>query len=146
MRALLGSSGQRRTVPPVCGTVMQDVANTAQGRWYFGSSANDDPHLALVHDNVIPGQPVFSVGTSVPSLPVGVYLFIPAASGRLNASFDRVTSDGNIYCYQLSNSSGRHIFVQLASASTLKIEGVVGSACGDPATWSLTAAAVQFQR
>jgi hypothetical protein len=146
MRALLGLGAQRRTVAPVCGTAMQDVANTAQGRWYFGSTTNDDPHLALVHDNVNPAQPAFSVGTSVPSVPAGVYLFTPAATGRLNADFDRVTADGNIYCYQLSNSSARHIFVQLVSSNTLKIEGVVGSACGDPTTWSFTAAAVQFQR
>ena len=51
-RASLGGWRGHRTVAPLCGTPMQDVGNTAQGRWYFNAAENEDPHLALVHDNV----------------------------------------------------------------------------------------------
>ena len=62
LRARLGRSGSRRTTPPVCGEIMQDVPGTAAGRWYrVGVSDNfpEDPHLALAHDNYGPGGGAF---------------------------------------------------------------------------------------
>ncbi len=146
MRALLGGGGVRRSVAPVCGELMQDVANTGQGRWFYDATTNDDHHLALVHDNVVPGLGVFSMGTSVPSVPTGTYRFTPASSGRVNLDFKLVTADGNLYCYQSSSWPSLHIVLQVVTASTLRIQGFPGGGCGDASTWSLTGTAVQFSR
>ena len=69
LRAKLGREGLRRTIAPVCGTIMQDVPNTAQGRWYFDNTERDDPHLALAHDNGDPRMGVISSGTSITNPP-----------------------------------------------------------------------------
>ncbi len=144
--ALFGGRGALRTVAPVCGAVMQDQAGTAQGRWYFDATESEGPHLALVHDNVNPGVGAFSVGASIPTLPVGVYTFTPVATGRMNADFSRVTADGNVYCYQVTGPSVPHIYVKLTDASTLMIGAAAGASCGDPAAWSASLAATQFTR
>lgn len=65
LSALLGRFTLRRIIAPTCGTIMQDIAGTAQGRWFFDTSSGEDRHLALVHDNVDPRVGVFSVGTSL---------------------------------------------------------------------------------
>lgn len=146
LRAIFGRPGRRRTVEPLCGTLMQDVSNTAQGRWYFGQAGNDDPHLALVHDNVDPTEGAFSVGVSIPSLPSTVYLFTPATTGRLNLDFSRVTADGQLYCYEPITTGTRHILLQLTSSTTIRIEGGTGPTCGPSSGWALSAAAVTFSR
>lgn len=150
LREKLGRSGVRRTIAPVCGSVMQDLASTAQGRWFFDNTAQDDPHLALAHDNVDPRLGVISSGTSIPSLPTGARGFTPATSGRVNLDFALVGSDGMIYCYQsftpLPPPPARHVLIELTTATQLKIEGVVGATCGDPSTWNLSAGARSFTR
>jgi hypothetical protein len=138
-----------RTIEPLCGTVLQDVPNTAQGRWYFNETAQDDPHLALAHDNVDPRTAVISVGTSIPSLPTRYWGFIPATTGRVNADFGRVTVDGQSYCYEnFINATPpiRHVLIQLVSVTRLRIEGFTGALCGDPSTWAFTAGAREFAR
>ena len=64
--AKVGDNRQKRTIEPICGQIDQDIAGTAQGVWFtkdtpqnFESSHPEDPHLALVHDNVDYAQPVF---------------------------------------------------------------------------------------
>lgn len=146
MRAKLGAGSQRRTIPPVCGDVAQDVPNSAAGRWIrIGSPTYpEDPHLALVHDNVNPANGVFSVGVSIASLPSGVYGFTPATTGRVNLDFRLVTTVGELGCYQVQGN--RRVLIQLTSATRLRIEGFGTGACGDPATWTMTAGAVEFER
>ena len=149
LRTKFGTSSKRRTIEPLCGTVMQDVPNTAQGRWYFNETTQDDAHLALAHDNIDPRIGVISIGTSVPSLPARYWGFTPAASGRVNADFSRVTADGLTYCYQSflnATSPIRHILIQLVSATRVRIEGFTGPLCGDPSTWAFTAGAREFAR
>ncbi|MGH7696044.1 MAG: hypothetical protein ACRENH_13745 [Gemmatimonadaceae bacterium] len=149
LRAKFGTSSKRRTIEPLCGTVMQDLPNTAQGRWYFNETTQDDPHLALAHDNTDPRIGVISVGTSVPSLPPRYWGFTPAASGRVNADFSRVTADGMTYCYQSflnATSPIRHVLIQLVSATRVRIEGFTGVLCGDESTWAFTAGAREFAR
>jgi hypothetical protein len=150
LEAKLGSQGRKRTIAPLCGTIMQDVANTAQGRWLKGSAVQEDAHLALVHDNVDPTVGSISMGASVPSVPLGVYKFTAATSpaGRVNADFNQVTADGQIYCYGgfTQFGSSLHVLVQLVTATSLKIEGMSGGACGSPSTWTFSAAAVTFAR
>ena len=128
---------------------MQDVPNTAAGRWLFGTESHDDPHLSLVHDNVDAEAAAVSMGTSVPSIPLGVYKFAPLSTGRVNRDFKFVTADGVIYCYSFSSypfGQSVHALVQLVSATTLRIQGFSGTACGDPSTWVFTSAAVTFGR
>lgn len=149
LRPKFGNDRLRRTMEPLCGTIMQDVPNTAQGRWFFNESMQDDQHLALAHDNVDPRIAVISVGTSIPSLPTRYWGFTPAATGRVNADFSRVTADGQSYCYQTfvgATSPIRHVLIQLISATRVRIEGFTGALCGDPSTWAFTAGAREFVR
>jgi hypothetical protein len=146
LRAHFGRGGERRSAPPVCGEVMQDIAGTAQGRWFHGSSVQDDMNLALVHDNVNPEIAAISVGTAVPSLPSRVYRFVPASSGRLNSDFPLVTVGGGIHCYDATDVPDTLVFLQLVAATRLQIEGRPGASCGDPSTWAFTSAATEFER
>ncbi len=153
-----------RTTPPDCGTIMQDVAGTAQGDWYFPGQPNipDNPHLALIHDNVYPSTATFSIGASVPGLE-GAYSVYPKTTpdgSRLNYDFGLV-QDTQIYCYDsfmdlLVNGqgvpdaglAGHIVLIQLSpSLNTLKIElQNPGTACAAAAPWSFTGNAVNFQR
>jgi hypothetical protein len=138
-------NGNHRTSPPVCGTVMQDVANTAQGRWFFDATTNEDHHLALVHASWDPTIGAFSMGTMVPGTSSNVLFFTPD-TGRLNRDFNLVTADGKVYCYEPTNLSG-HVFIQLASSIQLKIEVVTATAaCGDTTTWALSGSVGTFAR
>ena len=149
LRARLGRNGITRTIAPVCGTIMQDVANTAQGRWYFDNTLQDDPHLALAHDNGDPRLGVISTGTSIPGLPVSARNFTPVTTGHVNRDFGLVTADGQIYCYenfQLFAPPARHVLLQLISPTRVRIDGLLGAPCGDSSTWAFTASAREFTR
>lgn len=146
LRSKLGNQATIRTTPPVCGEVVQDVANTAAGRWFRPGSPTypEDPHLALAHDNVVPSLGVFSVGTSIPSLPTNVYTFAPVPVGRVNLDFRYVTTVGEIICYAVSRN--QRVLLQLVSPVRIRVEGIGPGACGDPATWAFSAGAVEFER
>jgi hypothetical protein len=146
LRSKLGGGSVVRTTPPVCGEVMQDVPNSAAGRWFLPGSPTypEEPHLALVHDNVDPALGAFSVGTSIPSLPANVYTFTPAPAGRVNLDFRHVTTIGEVECY--ATSRNQRVLVQLVSASRIRVQGIGPGACGDPATWAFGAGAVEFER
>ncbi len=137
-----------RTTPPRCGEVEQDEPGTAQGIWFLEGATGDgpeDPHLALVHDNVDPARPVFSVGTSVPGLPRGLYAFSPETSGRNNRDFSAI-SDAAIYTFcGLEHAEGVIVLLQLTSADTIRIEAQAAADCGD-APGAFTQAAVNFER
>lgn len=145
LRQKLAVNGNHRTVEPVCGTIMQDIANRAQGRWFFDATENDDHHLALVHQSWDPTIGAMSIGTSLPGTGPTVLMFTPAQSGRVNLDFGQVSADGNIYCYQFTNASSR-VFLQLLSAGTLKIQMAGPAPCGDQASWNFGATAVTFSR
>jgi hypothetical protein len=139
-------NGVRRTIAPVCGTIMQDVVNTAQGRWYFDATQGDDHHLALVHHSGSPTIGAFSIGTSVPGTGPAVLTFTPSQTGQVNLDFTRVTADGKIYCYHFLNSASLTAFIRLETASRLRIEVKPIASCGDPATYAFGANAVGFDR
>jgi hypothetical protein len=141
LRARFAVSGMTRTIAPVCGTIAQDIAGTAQGRWFFDATTQEDPHLALVHANWDPTIGAFSIGTSLPGTGPTVLLFTPATGGRVNRDFGGVTPDGNIYCYEFTNSSSR-AFVQLTSTTQLTIAMAGTGACGDSTTWAFGGGAV----
>jgi hypothetical protein len=146
MRAKLGPPGAVRTTPPVCGEVMQDVPNTAAGRWFRPGSPTypEDPHLALAHDNVEPATGAFSVGTSIPSLPAGVYKFAPASNGRVNLDFRFVNTVGETECYEVTGN--RRVLIQLVSVTRIRIEGFGSGVCGNPDTWTLGSGSAEFER
>lgn len=140
--------GIKRTIDPVCGTIAQDIAGTAQGVWFVSGTttfSSEDPHLALAHDNVDPTKPIFSVGTSMSAsgLSSATYQFTPQSSGLVNRDFDDITSDGNIYCFEPTYLSGK-IILQLTNSTTLKIEKQADSCGSGP--WSFTSNATTFER
>ena len=146
LAALLGYGNTRRSVPPLCGQVNQDVASTAQGDWYLAgnTSQQEDSNLALVHDNIDPVKGVFSVGNAVSGLSSGSYKFTPAASGKVNRDFSQVAADGNVYCYDTfsgaPNGFTGTILVQMADSANLKIERGAASPCGG-GPWSFSSPA-----
>jgi len=152
LKAKLGSYDgvTKRTAKPVCGEFEQDEAGTAQGIWFIegteGVSNSEDKHLALVHHNVDPTIGAFSVGTSVSDLSSNEYNFTPTSSGKVDREFSEVTSDGSVYCYEMSVSGSEVIFlIQLTNATTLKMEKQDTTSCGS-GPWSFTANAAVFER
>lgn len=142
-----GSTSRKRTVAPICGTVDQDVAGTAQGVWLLSGTTKvngEDQHLALVHDNVDPTKAVFSIGTSIGAsgLSSGVYSFAPS-SGSYNNDFNSITADGNIHCFRATSNTTVTIILQLTSPTAMKIEKVTGD-CSTRRTFSGNA--TEFQR
>ena len=148
VHGLFGEGSARRTAEPVCGTVMQDIPATAQGRWFVNDDWNERLHLGLVRDYIDPSIAAFSVGTSIPSLPTQLYRFDPVDAGRVDLDFPHVRADGNIYCYEPTSLSPTSyvVFIQLVSDTRLRIEGSPGASCGAPESWAFTAGAVEFTR
>jgi hypothetical protein len=162
LEARLGRSDGKepRTAEPRCGTVMQDLPGTAQGIWYLAGTVDEgpeDPHLALVHDNVDPTVATFSVGTSIPGLASRVYPFRPKTSGLVNRDFGAIAADGRVYCFHStagipnwrssggSLARGSIVLVALTSATTLRIERQAKTACGS-GPWAFGSGAVDFER
>jgi hypothetical protein len=147
LRLRISVHGVRRVIEPVCGTVMQDLPNTAQGRWFFdGTMTAEAPHLALVHDIGDPTIGAFSIGTSFAGVAPMIGTFAPGPA-RVNRDFSQIHVDGNIYCYGVSFPK-REIFIQLLSATQLKMQVFpVGTSCTTaPDTWSFDLRAVTFTR
>jgi hypothetical protein len=168
--ALLGQNAgavlTRRTIPPLCGTVVQDAAGTAQGDWFApgATDANGLNNIALLHDNVFPSTAAFSIGQSMPAAFQGVNYVYPktvADGTRINYDFNLV-NDNQIYCYdtfeafpQISsglnpNMVGRIVLIRMTpSLTNLSIEVQnPGTNCATvgAASWAFTGAAVLFQR
>ncbi len=129
-----------RKEEPLCGTVAQDIPGTAQGIWLFGENLYpEDTHLALVHDNVDPTQPVISTGHSLEAsgLAAGKYIFELQSAGYVNRDFKDVLPDGHLYCYepryhyQPDRIPSTIILMQLIDDETLKVERISRSACGE---------------
>ncbi len=149
-----------RTAEPVCGTVALDVPDTAQGKWYPQGTTNpgEQDNMALVPSNKNPGIGVLSVGNGAAG--GDAFYFDFTSSGSINVSFDDITPDGNIYCYDnlrnrpSSLESGHsdplqgYLFLQMTGKRSLKIEWVQqnGSCPADPNTLSFSGAAVVFER
>jgi hypothetical protein len=135
-----------RTIAPIGGTIVNDVAGTIQGLWFKPGQPTypEDPHLALVFDNVDPTKPCFSVGTSQVGLGSGVYSFTPTSSGTINRQFNQVTADGTLSIYQdFPSSPGTVILVQLINDSQLRVEKQTTS---DGPPWAFTVNAVDYER
>jgi hypothetical protein len=160
-----GSSFVPRTIQPVCGTIMQDLAGTAQGDWFYPGAPYppDNPHLALIHFNIDPSTASFSVGSSIPNFS-GAHDFAPKTvpdGTRIDYDFPLV-KDTQLYCFDslqiefVANLggpdptyAGHIVLIQLSGTAldTLKIElQNPGTNCQGAGTWAFTGNAVQFQR
>jgi hypothetical protein len=139
MYGLLGWFNGKRTVEPICGSVMQDVPGTAQGNWFDGPLSNlnlenEGKAISLVHDYHfgVLGELVIGGQVSQP----GIIEFTTTHTGTTDREPSEVRADGKIYCYQNDNVqetymglSGKFI-LQLVDANTLKIEHQDGSCSG----------------
>ena len=152
---LLGDGAVLRTIAPICGEVEQDEPGTAQGAWFAAGAAggNEDPHLALVHDNSDPSIGVFSIGTSLGAIgvPAGLYHFDPTSSGPVNREFRDVTADDRVYCYEIRLRFARPespptvVTLQLTGPATLRVGIHAAGACG-PGPWAQGSTIVDFER
>lgn len=141
---------QVRTIEPVCGTVMQDIAGTAQGNWFAlpGRLTQEDAHLALVHDNVDPRQPIFSVGTSIPGLSTATYPYTVRDVGLVNRDFFQIRADTKVYCFEglgTRTNAAMRIVLAMPKDRELQIEAQPTAECG-AGPWTLGAKAVRFER
>ncbi len=140
-----GWSGFPRRVEPVGGTVAQDLPGRAQGIWFLAGTTSypEDPHLALVHDNIAPTVAVFSVGTSIPNLAPGTYPFQPLASGQQDRDFAAIPADGLIYLFTRFAGHSGVLLLRLIDATHLHVER---QAIGSGPPWVMTAAYTAFER
>lgn len=145
---------QRDDVPNdnyLCGWIAQDVAGTAQGIWFNPDSPRpypEDPHLALVWHNREAAQQVISMGTSVPALPTGTYMFTPTTSGVLNRRFDLIETDGQVYGYHVTDHNvgqQKTAILQMTDSITLRFDALEGH-ISDSNLWTFTDSAVMFSR
>ncbi len=158
MEAKLGrfDGGYMRVTAPICGTIDEDVANTAKGYWYKPGSPDspEDPHLSLINNNVYAPQQTISVGNSLPNSS-GYWAIFTANSGagQVNREFSEVTADGNTYCYdsffdpigQAIGAGGPTFILRMLTSSTLRFERQGPGLCG-AGPWTFTSNAVDFQR
>ncbi len=135
----------KRTIEPVVGEVLQEEFGTAQGIWFHVGDPiwPEDPHLAMVHHNINPTVPVFSVGTSIHGLSSGVYTFTPIGTGTHNRDFSDIKADGQTYSFGDLGGSLPDvvIIIQLINSLTLRIEK---QSTSDGPPWSFTGNAVDF--
>jgi len=113
---------------PPFGSVLQDIQGTAQGCWFLNGVKEtypEDPHLALVHDNIRPRFAVLSVGNSIQNLPADTYEFVPLEDGVLNRDFRDITADNTIYGFYVERFSGI-IIVHMPDSETLWVESLPG--------------------
>lgn len=152
----------QRTAEPVTGTLMQDVKGTAQGNWFIGGQSfmnrqDFSPFLALLHDYIDPSQPLFSMGTSVKGLAMGLYGFKPMASGHINRDFKDIQPDGSTYCFDnfLSGKTAGGLnfsrldgilIVTMPDETKLKIEKISNASTCANTHLAFTSAATTFER
>jgi len=138
----------RRVEFPFCGEIYQDLPTTLQGFWFLNGvkgSHPEDPHVALVHDNVNPGIGVFSIGSSFEKIEAGKYTFEPESKSGINPDF-KITKQGVTYCYQLADKKNRQfvILVQLVDDNNMRMEIQDSNVCKPQS--QLTANALSFSR
>lgn len=126
----------KRTIEPICGSIDQDILGTAQGIWYANGAplfSGEDPHLALVHDNVDPTIGAFSIGRSIEGIDSAVYQFTPRDSGLVDRKFSQVIP-GEVYCYEAKTiyeeTPGFTIILELPTETSLRIEKRNETSCG----------------
>lgn len=140
-----------RTAAPRCGEIMQDVRGRLQGRWFVDDRPGDDRHGGFFLDWIDPNLHIVAIGHSVPSIPAGGYRFRPESSGRVNRAFRDLAPAPEPYCFERQDHAGPWlhdvvILVDFVDEDRIRVEGAPRTACGDPAGWTLSGAAVEFRR
>jgi hypothetical protein len=143
-----GDGSERRTAPPIGGSLDFDVAGTAQGAWFNSAQLTEgaeSPHLAIVPGNIDPTEFAVSGSTSLPGYGSRLGYWRPAASGLVNPAPRTIVPDGQIRCLNLFN--GRSLLLLLADATTLRVEALAaGVNCATQQPWTFTGAAFDFHR
>ena len=141
-----------RTKAPLGGTIGVDVDSTAMGYWFNAKQAYppESYHASLVPDSLMPDMlQVFSVGVSQPNSTTEAIIgtFTPTTSGKVNRSFDSVTADGSIYCYEITFHMGSVFLLQLTNANTLRLEFRNGpTTCAQNSPYTFTANSFDYVR
>jgi hypothetical protein len=146
---------RRRTSSPVCGAHMQDLVGTAQGNWFVDDAGGLYPEqhrIALVHDNVDPSVPVFSLDETVASWSAGYWAYARTPTGFVNRDFSAVIP-GAVYCFDGMTSGGtasRSVLVEVfgvggEAANRLRVERTGAVSCG-AGPWTFSAAASVYLR
>lgn len=136
---LMGDGTKSRSESPLCGRIDQDIKGAAQGAWFAENTKEtypEDRHLSLVHDDIDPSKPVFSVGTSMEKsgFVAGKYYFDKKSTGVVNRDFNEVNERGKIYCYQgligkWGDKLSKVVMLELVDDNTLWMETRVGLSC-----------------
>lgn len=101
-----------RTVEPLCGEIVQDIAGTLQGAWFSakpdkndksGNIGNSGYGISFIHNNVDPTLGEVVVGGEFADQLVSVTTFTPAHSGTINREPAEIKADGQTYCYGIIN-------------------------------------------
>jgi hypothetical protein len=135
----------RRTALPAGGTLAVDVPGTAMGAWFNPTQPTypEYMHLAIVPDNVDPGQIDISIGT-LGGWNRGLVFFTPTSSGFVNRNPSQVTADGRIYCMEAPGAWV--ILMQLVDANTLRVDSPAALSCASAQPWSFGSGAFDFKR
>lgn len=97
-----------RTVEPLCGEIVQNVAGALQGAWFStkpdlndksGNIGNAGYGITFIHNNVDPTVGEVVIGGEFDNKMVGVIAFTPTHSGTVNREPSEVKADGQVYCY-----------------------------------------------
>jgi hypothetical protein len=124
-------SGTKKKVGlPLCGEVNQNLPGTAQGNWLKNGSPQfpEDPHIALVKDEIDPSVPIFSIGNGLPGQASGTYTFAKLGFGFINRPFNEVKADDKVYCYNIKKVNGgmlipnASIILKMENESLLSVE------------------------
>ncbi len=151
-----------RTIEPVGGSYMQDLAGTAQGNWflpgkYHSNTTDLSGFLGLAHDYVDPGQTIIAAGPTIKGMRLGLYSYKVETSGLINRDFSEVKVDGNIYCLDgfiegrsagevpVSKPNGV-LLLSLLNEVTLKAELIEASSCSLLGNWQYSDNATIFVR
>ena len=141
-----------------CGTHGHDVANSLSGVWLAVDERDrasvEDLHIALIPSYLNDGTYRFSIGygSSIPSLPGGIYEFSANSSGLRNPAFPAVTP-GQVACFDsfddryVRDQSVVRIYAVMSAGSTesISIAGERGGPCG-PEPYAMPSDATTFER
>jgi hypothetical protein len=142
-----GDNTDKRTIPPVGGTIYVDVPGTAQGAWFNTAQlgGTEGPHLAIAPDNIDPTEFAVSGSESLPGYGARLGYWRPVASGLTNPAPRTIIADGQIRCLNLFN--GRSVLLQLVDATTLRAEArPAGVNCAAQQPWAFSASSFDFHR